>query len=85
MRGLIHIGFGNYVSADKVIALVNYDGAPVKRYVQVAKEKGLVIDATQGRKTRAAIFSDGGQVVLSALQPETIAGRVEAINEETGD
>ena len=68
---LIHIGFGNIVNTSKIIAIVSPESAPVKRLVQNAKEKGMAIDATQGRKTKSV------QVVLSALLPETIAGRVQ--------
>ena len=74
---LIHIGFGNIVNTAKIIAIVSPDSAPVKRMVQSAKEKGTAIDATQGRKTKSVLIMDGSQVVLSALLPETIAGRVQ--------
>lgn len=74
---LIHIGFGNIVNTSKIIAIVSPDAAPVKRLVQNAKEKGLAIDATQGRKTKAVLVMENNQVVLSALLPETIAGRVQ--------
>lgn len=74
---LIHIGFGNIVNTAKIIAIVSPDAAPVKRLVQNAKEKGLAIDATQGRKTKAVLVMENNQVVLSALLPETIAGRVQ--------
>ena len=75
---LIHIGFGNIVNTEKIIAIVSPESAPIKRLVQGAKEKGLAIDATQGRKTKSVLIMDGSQVVLSALLPETIAGRVQA-------
>ena len=78
MNHLIHIGFGNIVNTDKIIAIVSPDSAPVKRMVQRAKEQGTVIDATQGRKTKAVLVMDSSQVVLSALLPETIAGRAQA-------
>ncbi|MCI6629574.1 MAG: DUF370 domain-containing protein [Lachnospiraceae bacterium] len=77
MNHLIHIGFGNIVNTDKIIAIVSPDSAPVKRMVQRAKEQGTVIDATQGRKTKAVLVMDSSQVVLSALLPETIAGRAQ--------
>lgn len=80
---LIHIGFGNIVNTSKIIAIVSPESAPVKRLVQSAKEKGLAIDATQGRKTKSVLVMENSQVVLSALLPETIAGRVQAIQEET--
>ena len=74
---LIHIGFGNIVNSSKIIAIVSPDSAPVKRMVQSAREKGTVIDATQGRKTKSVLVMENSQVVLSALLPETIAGRVQ--------
>ena len=73
---LINIGFGNMVSAARLVAIVSPESAPVKRIVQEAKEKGTVIDATQGRRTRAVIIMDSDHVVLSAVQPETIANRL---------
>ena len=72
---LINIGFGNVISANRVIAVVNPDAAPIKRLVQEARDKGTVIDATCGRKTRAVIIMDSGSVILSAIQPETISTR----------
>lgn len=72
---LIHIGFGNIVNTDKIIAIVSPESAPIKRMVQRAKEQGTAIDATQGRKTKAVMMMENGQVVLSALLPETLAGR----------
>jgi regulator of extracellular matrix RemA (YlzA/DUF370 family) len=75
MNQLIHIGFGNIVNTSKIIAVVSPDSAPVKRMVQKAKEEGMVIDATQGRKTKAVMVMENSQLVLSALLPETIAGR----------
>lgn len=74
---LINIGFGNAVNADKIVAVVSPDAAPVKRIVQVAKDSGTAIDATCGRKTRSVIICDSGHVVLCALQPETLAGKTE--------
>ncbi len=74
---LIHIGFGNIVNTAKIIAIVSPESAPVKRMVQGAKEKGMAIDATQGRKTKSVLVMENSQVVLSALLPETIAGRVQ--------
>ena len=72
---LINIGFGNIVSANRVIAIVSPESAPIKRIVQDARDKGLVVDATYGRRTRAVIITDSGHVVLSAVQPETVAHR----------
>lgn len=82
MNKLIHIGFGNIVNTAKIVAIVSPDSAPVKRLVQNAKETGNVIDATQGRKTKAVLIMEQSQVVLSALLPETIAGRAQV---ESGD
>ena len=73
---LINIGFGNMLSSSKIVAIVSPDSAPFKRIVQEAKDKGTVIDASQGRRTRAIIITDSDHVVLSALQPETIANRL---------
>ena len=75
MTHLVNIGFGNIVNFNKVIAIVNPDSSPAKRMVQHAKETDHIIDATQGRKTKSLIILENGQVVLSALQPETLAGR----------
>ena len=72
---LVNIGFGNLVSADKVVAVVSPESAPIKRIVQEAKEKGVLIDATFGRRTKAVIIMDSDNVVLSAFLPETVAGR----------
>lgn len=73
---LINIGFGNMVSANRVVAVVSPESAPIKRVIQDAKERGMAIDATYGRRTRAVIVMDSGHVVLSALQPETVANRL---------
>ncbi len=74
---LINVGFGNIVSANRIIAIVSPESAPVKRLVQEAKDKGNAIDATCGRRTRAVLIMDSNHILLSALQPETIAGRYE--------
>ena len=79
MNRLIHIGFGNIVNTDKIIAIVSPEAAPIKRLVQKAKETGQAIDATQGRKTKSVLVMENSQVVLSALLPETIAGRAQAL------
>lgn len=78
MNKLIHIGFGNIVNTEKIIAIVSPESAPIKRLVQKAKEEGTAIDATQGRKTKAVLVMEQNQIVLSALLPETIAGRAQA-------
>lgn len=70
---LLSIGLGNYIEATRVIAIVSPESAPVKRLVQDARDKGLVIDSTYGRRTRGVLIMDSGQVVLSSLQPSTIA------------
>lgn len=74
---LVNIGFGNTVSAEKIVAIVNPDAAPIKRLIQEAKENKMAIDATCGRKTRAAIVTDSGHLVLSAIQPDTISSRAD--------
>ena len=74
---LINIGFGNIVSSDRIIAIVSPESAPIKRLVQDAKDTGRAIDATCGRRTRAVIVMDSNHVVLSAVQPETVAGRLD--------
>ena len=79
---LINIGFGNVVSANRLIAIVSPESAPVKRIITEAREKGLLIDATYGRRTRAVIVMDSDHVILSAIQPETVAGRLEDDDEE---
>ena len=74
---LINIGFGNIVSADRIVSIVSPDSEPIKRIVQEAKDAKVAIDATYGRRTRSVIIMDSGHIVLSAVQPETIAGRVD--------
>ena len=73
---LLNIGFGNMVSAGRVMASISPESAPIKRMVQDARDKSLLIDATYGRKTRAVLVMDSGQIVLSAIQPETVAHRI---------
>lgn len=73
---LINIGFGNMVSSSRLLALVSPDSAPIKRLIQEAKERGMLIDASYGRRTRAVIIMDTDHVILSAIQPETIANRM---------
>lgn len=74
---LINIGFGNMVSSSRLVAIVSPESAPIKRIVQDARGNGSLIDATYGRRTRAVIVMDSGHVVLSAIQPETVAARLE--------
>lgn len=76
MNKFINIGFGNIVNSGKVISIISPDAAPVKRMVQTAKDSGMAIDATCGRRTKAVIVMDSGHVVLSSLLPDTIAGRI---------
>ena len=73
---LINIGFGNMVSAGRLIAIVSPESAPIKRMVQEARDRGVLIDATYGRRTRAVLVMDSDHIVLSAIQPETVAGRL---------
>lgn len=73
---LVNIGFGNMVAANRVVAIVSPESAPIKRIIQEGRQRGMLIDATYGRKTRAVIIADSGHVVLSAVQPETVAHRV---------
>ena len=75
---LLNVGFGNMVSAGRIVAVIAPDSAPVKRMVQEARDDGHLIDATAGRRTRAVLMMDTGHVVLSAVQPETIAGRLQS-------
>ena len=77
---LINIGFGNMVSAGRLIAIVSPESAPIKRMVQEARDRGVLIDATYGRRTRAVLIMDSDHIVLSALQPETVAGRLGGLN-----
>ncbi|MCI5826773.1 MAG: DUF370 domain-containing protein [Lachnospiraceae bacterium] len=72
----MNIGFGNIVNADKIIAMITPDSAPAKRMIQKAKEESRLIDATQGRRTRAVIFTENDRVILSALLPDTLSGRM---------
>lgn len=72
---LINIGFGNIVSANRIIAIVSPESAPIKRMVQEAKDSKMAVDATYGRRTRAVLIMDSGHIILSAVQPETVASR----------
>ena len=74
---LVNIGFGNIVSADRIVAIISPESAPVKRLIQEAKDSKTAVDATYGRRTRAVLIMDSGHVILSAVQPETVAGRVD--------
>ncbi len=79
---LINIGFGNLVSSERVISVISPDSAPIKRMIQDVRERGLLIDASFGRSTRAVIVMDSGNVILSALPPETLAARFAETKEE---
>ena len=78
---LVNIGFGNVVAASKIVAIVSPDSSPIKRVIQDARENGSLIDATYGRRTRAVIITDSEHVILSAVQPETVASRAEPDDE----
>jgi len=82
---LINIGFGNMISANRLITIVSPESAPIKRIIQEAKDKGRLIDATYGRRTRAVIIMDSDHVILSAVQPETVAGRIDGGEEDKFD
>lgn len=82
---LINIGFGNMVSANRLIAIVSPESAPIKRIIQDARDHGLLIDATYGRKTRAVIITDSNHIILSAIQPETVANRLDDDEDEVED
>ncbi|CEP69461.1 Uncharacterised protein family UPF0296 [Moorella glycerini] len=73
---LINIGFGNIVSARRIVAIVSPESAPIKRIIQEARDRGMLIDATYGRRTRAVIITDSDHIILSAVQPETVAHRL---------
>lgn len=78
---LVNIGFGNVVSASRMVAIVSPDSAPIKRIISDTREQGMLVDATYGRRTRAVIVMDTGHVILSAIAPETVAGRTTGKNE----
>ncbi len=82
---LINIGFGNMVSAGRLIAIVSPESAPIKRMVREARERGVLVDATYGRRTRAVLITDSDHIILSALQPETVAGRLGGREEIVGE
>lgn len=81
---LINIGFGNIVSANKIVSIVSPESAPIKRIIQDSRDRGSLIDATYGRRTRAVIITDSDHVILSAVQPETVAARLHD-REDNGD
>lgn len=75
---LVNIGFGNMVSGSRIIAIVSPESAPIKRIMQEARDRGMLIDATYGRRTRAVIVTDSDHIILSAIQPETVAHRLDS-------
>ncbi len=74
---LVNIGFGNIVSAERIVAIVSPESAPIKRLIQEAKDNKTAVDATYGRRTRAVLIMDSNHVILSAVQPETVGGRID--------
>ena len=80
MNKLVNIGFGNVVNSNKIISIISPEAAPIKRMVQTAKDNGMAIDATCGRRTKAVIVMESGHLILSSLLPETIAGRVNQVS-----
>ena len=82
---LLNIGFGNIVMAHKVVALISPESAPVKRMIQDARERNVLVDATFGRKTRSVLVMDHGQIVLSALHPETVSHRMSGTGGEVAE
>lgn len=81
---LVHVGFGNMVVAERIIAIISPSSAPIKRLKEEAREAGLLVDVTQGRKTRAILIMDSRHVILSAIQPETVSGRFEGEEAKEG-
>jgi len=79
---MINIGYGNIVSERRIIAIVTPDSSPIKRMVQEARDRGMLIDATCGRRTRSVIITDSDHIILSAVQTETVAGRTEAVSKD---
>ena len=75
---LVNIGFGNIVAANRIISIITPESAPIKRIIQEARDKGMLVDATYGRRTRAVVVVDSGHIILSAVQPETVANRLVA-------
>ena len=81
---LVHVGFGNILAMNRVIAMASPNSAPTKRTIQEGRNKGLLVDMTNGRRTKAVIFVDSGQIILSALAPETISGRLQISRTDSG-
>ena len=85
MLKLINIGFGNMIAAERIVAIVSPESAPIKRIIQDAKDRGALIDATYGRRTRAVLVMDSEHVILSSVQPETVANRMGDSQEDEAD
>ena len=81
---LINVGFGNMVCADKIVAIVGSESAPIKRIIRESEDKGMLINATYGRRTRSVIITESGHIILSSVQPETVVSRIEPEG-EVGD
>ena len=79
---LVNIGFGNMVSAERIVAVVSPESAPIKRIITDAREKGQLVDATYGRRTRAVVITDSEHIILCAIQPETVAGRLSGTSDK---
>jgi regulator of extracellular matrix RemA (YlzA/DUF370 family) len=82
---LIHVGFGNFVAMNKVLAIVTPTSAPIQRLIREGKRKGSIVDSTSGRRTKAAVFMDGDKIMLVAITPEALAGRVNSRGSRSGD
>lgn len=82
---LVNIGFGNIVAADRILTIVSPESAPIKRLIQESRDKGILIDATYGRRTRSVIVTDSNIIILAAVQPETIANRLQAKDDLTNE
>lgn len=82
---MINVGFGNIVSANRIVAALSPDSAPLKRTIQESRDRGSLIDATYGRRTRGVIVMDSGHIILTALQPETIAKRLKPSKKDDGN
>jgi len=82
---VISIGFGNYITRERVVAVTSVDSSPIKRAIQEARKRGGLIDATQGRRTKSVLFTDDGRLVVSGLGPETLARRLDRGLVEVGD
>lgn len=82
---LINIGFGNLIADTRIVSIVSPESAPIKRIISDGRDRGQLVDATFGRRTRAVIITDSGHIILSALQPETVAGRFSGKQDQTGE